>query len=146
MAASTRITAQNILFKIAGTEYACDANSVVLELGDAPGDVQTFCEVRTGGEWALTLSGITSGETTSLYQVLWTNFGSEAAFVIAPNGNAFPTTDEPWYQGTVVFNELPPLNLTSNEVVQFSVTLRVKNTGLNVASNLYYGVELVNVD
>ena len=146
MAASTRITAQNILFKIAGTDYACDANSVVLELGDAPGDVQTFCETRVGGEWALTLSGITSGETTSLYQVLWTNFGSEAAFIVAPNGNPFPTTDEPWYQGTVVFNQLPPLNLTSNEVVQFSVTLRVKNTGLNVASNLYYGVELVNVD
>jgi hypothetical protein len=146
MAASTRITAQNILFKIAGTDYACDANSVVLELGDAPGDVQTFCEVRVGGEWALTLSGITSGETTSLYQVLWTNFGSEAVFIIAPNGNAVPSTDEPHYTGTVVFNQLPPLNLTSNEVVQFSVTLRVKNTGLDVASNLYYGVELVNVD
>jgi len=146
MAASTRITAQNILFKIAGTDYACDANSVVLELGDAPGDVQTFCEVRVGGEWALTLSGITSGETTSLYQVLWTNFGSDAQFVIAPNGNSVPSTDEPHYTGTVVFNQLPPLNLTSNEVVQFSVTLRVKNTGLDVASNLYYGVELVNVD
>jgi hypothetical protein len=146
MAASTRITAQNILFKIAGTDYACDANSVVLELGDAPGDVQTFCETRVGGEWALTLSGITSGEDTSLYQVLWTNFGSDALFVIAPNGNASPSVDEPHYKGTVVFNQLPPLNLTSNEVVQFTVTLRVKNTGLNVASNLYYGVELVNVD
>lgn len=146
MAASTRITAQNILFKIAGTDYACDANSVVLELGDAPGDVQTFCEVRVGGEWALTLSGITSGEVGSLYQVLWTNFGSEAAFTIAPNGNSVPGTDTPHYQGLVVFNQLPPLNLTSNEVVQFSVTLRVKNSGLNVASNLYYGVSLVNVD
>ena len=146
MAASTRITAQNILFKIAGTDYACDANSVVLELGDAPGDVQTFCEVRVGGEWALTLSGITSGETTSLYQVLWTNFGSDATFIIAPNGNSVPSTDEPHYEGTVVFNQLPPLNLTSNEVVQFSVTLRVKNTGLDVASNLYYGVELINED
>jgi hypothetical protein len=143
MAASTRITAQNILFKIAGTDYACDANSVVLELGDAPGDVQTFCEVRTGGEWALTLAGITSGEASSLYQVLWTNFGSDAQFIIAPNGNATASADEPHYEGTVVFNQLPPLNLTSNEVVQFSVTLRVKNTGLDVASNLYYGVELV---
>jgi hypothetical protein len=143
MAASTRITAQNILFKIAGTDYACDANSVVLELGDAPGDVQTFCETRVGGEWALTLSGITSGEDTSLYQVLWTNFGSTATFIIAPNGNATPGADTPHYEGTVVFNQLPPLNLTSNEVVQFSVTLRVKNTGLDVTNNLYYGVELV---
>ena len=143
MAASTRITAQNILFKIAGTNYACDANSVVLELGDAPGDVQTFCEVRVGGEWALTLSGITSGDAGSLYQVLWTNFGSDATFLIAPNGNATATANEPHYEGNVVFNQLPPLNLTSNEVVQFSVTLRVKNTGLDVANDLYYGVEKV---
>jgi hypothetical protein len=146
MAASTRITAQNILFKIAGTDYACDANSVVLELGDAPGDVQTFCEVRPGGEWALTLSGITSGETTSLYQVLWTNFGSTATFVIAPNGNSVPSTDEPHYQGTVVFNQLPPLNLTSNEVTTFTITLRVQSTGLDVDNGLWYGVTKVNVD
>ena len=143
MAASTRIKAQNILFKIAGTDYACDANSVVLELGDAPGDVQTFCETRVGGEWALTLAGITSGDDDSLYQVLWTNFGSTATFIIAPNGNSTATADQPHYEGTVVFDQLPPLNLTSNEVVQFSVTLTVKNTGLNVASNLFYGVEKV---
>jgi hypothetical protein len=146
MAASTRIKAQNIIFKIADVNYACDANSVVLELGDAPGDVQTFCEVRVGGEWSLTLSGITSGEATSLYQVLWTNFGSHAEFIIAPNGNSVPSTDQPHYTGTVVFDQLPPLNLTSNEVVQFSVTLRVRNTGLDAASNLFYGVSLVNED
>lgn len=143
MAASTRIKAQNIKFKIAGTDYACDATSVVLELNDAPGDVQTFCETRVGGEWALTLDGITSGDSTSLYQVLWTNFGSTATFVIAPNGNATATTDEPHYEGTVVFDQLPPLNLTSNEVSTFSVTLEVKNTGLDPLSNLFYGVEKV---
>ena len=143
MAASTRIKAQNIKFKIAGTDYACDATSVVLELGDAPGDVQTFCETRVGGEWALTLDGITSGDSTSLYQILWTNFGSTATFVIAPNGNATATTDEPHYEGTVVFDQLPPSNLTSNEVSTFSVTLEVKNTGLDPLSNLFYGVEKV---
>ena len=143
MAASTRIKAQNIKFKIAGTDYACDATSVVLELGDAPGDVQTFCETRVGGEWALTLDGITSGDSTSLYQVLWANFGSTATFTIAPNGNATATTDEPHYEGTVVFDQLPPLNLTSNEVSTFSVPLEVKNTGLDPLSNLFYGVEKV---
>jgi hypothetical protein len=142
MAASTRIKAQNIIFKIASTDYACDANAVVLQLGDAPGDVQTFCEYRTGGEWSLQLDGITSGEDTSLYQVLWTNFGSKVAFTIAPNGNASPGADTPHYKGTVVFDQLPPLNLTSNEVVQFSVTLRVDNTVHNPASKIYYGVEI----
>lgn len=146
MAASTRIKAQNIKFKIAGTDYACDANSVVLELGDAPGDVQTFCEVRVGGEWTLTLAGITSGDDDSLYQILWENFGSTATFSIAPNGNTTPTTDQPHYEGTVVFDQLPPLNLTSNEVVQFEVTLTVKNTGLDTLTGLYYGVQKVIAD
>jgi hypothetical protein len=38
---------------------------------------------------------------------------------------------------------LPPLNLTSNEVSAFAVTLQVKNTGLDTANDLFYGVEKV---
>jgi hypothetical protein len=146
MAASTRIKAQNIIFKIGTVNYACDATSVMLELGDAPGDVQTFCEVRVGGEWALTLEGITSGDSDSLYQILWENFGSHAEFTIAPNGNSVPSADQPHYTGTVVFDQLPPLNLTSNEVVSFSVTLQVRNTGLDTANDLYYGVTKLIAD
>ena len=142
MAASTRIKAQNIHFKIGGTDYACDANMVDLSLGDAPGDVQTFCEVRPGGEWALQLDGITSGDDTSLYRLLWDNFGTDVAFSIQPNGNAVPTADAPHYEGVVVFNQLPPLALTSNETATFSVTLRVVNTPHNPASNQYYGVTI----
>lgn len=143
MAASTRIKAQNIIFTIGAVDYACDANMVDLSLGDAPGDVQLFCEVRVGGEWALQLDGITSGDATSLYRVLWDNFGTEVAFTIAPNGNASPSASEPHYEGVAVFNELPPLALTSNETAVFSVTLRVVNTPHNPASNQYFGVEIV---
>jgi hypothetical protein len=143
MAASTRIKAQNIVFKIDATDYACDANMIELSLGDAPGDVQTFCETRVGGEWALQLDGITSGEATSLYRVLWDNFGTEVAFVIAPNGNASPSADQPHYEGTAIFNELPPLSLNSNETALFSVTLEVKNTPHDPSSSQYYGVEIV---
>jgi len=142
MAASTRIKASNIVFKIGSTDYACDANMVELTLDDAPGDVQTFCETRVGGQWSLQLDGITSGEDTSLYQVLWANFGTEVAFTIAPNGNASPSADQPHYKGTVVFDQLPPLSLTSNEVAKFSVTLTVKNTPHTPASHIYYGVEI----
>jgi hypothetical protein len=48
----------------------------------------------------------------------------------------------PSYKGTIIVNELPPIELTANEEVNFSVTLRVKNTGLDVASKLYYGVTI----
>ena len=143
MAASTRIKAQNIKFLIGATEYACDATMVDLVLGDAPGDVQTFCEQRVGGEWTLTLEGITSGDATSLYRVLWANFGTTATFTIAPNGNATATASEPHYTGTVKFNEIPPLSLSSNDTATFSVTLEVANTPHDPATNVYYGVEIV---
>jgi hypothetical protein len=142
MAASTRIKASNIVFKIGTTDYACDANMVELTLDDAPGDVQTFCETRVGGQWTLHLEGITSGEDTSLYQVLWSNFGTEVAFTVAPNGNASPSADQPHYKGTVVFDQLPPLSLTSNEIAKFAVDLTVKNTPHTPASHIYYGVEI----
>lgn len=143
MAASQRIKAQNIIFKIGATDYACDSTMVELALQDAPGDVQTFCELRVGGEWTLTLEGLTSGDATSLYQVLWANFGTEVAFTIAPNGNATASANEPHYEGTAKFDQLPPLSLVSNEVSTFSVTLTVKNSEHDPANNVYYGVEIV---
>lgn len=143
MAASTRIKAQDIIFKIGSTEYACDATMVDLQLQDAPGDVQTFCEQRVGGEWQLTLEGIVSGDAASLYRVLWANFGTTATFTIAPNGNATATTSEPHYEGTVKFDQIPPLSLSSNNTSTFSVTLTVVNTPHDPENDVFYGVEVV---
>lgn len=145
MAASTRIVGQNIIFTLAngGTpaSFAPDINMFELTLGDAPGGVRTFAEVRPNAEWSLKLSGIVSGDATSLYRFLWEKFGTEVAFVCNPNGTT-EATDKPSYKGTVVINELPPLSITSGEDINFDVTLRVKNTGLDVASKLFYGVTI----
>jgi hypothetical protein len=140
---NTRIIAENIKFLIADVEYACAATMVELTLGDAPGDVQTFCEQRVGGEWALALEGVTSGDADSLYRVLWANFGSTATFVIAPNGNTAASTSEPHYSGVVKFNEIPPLSLNSNETSTFSVTLRVVTTPNDADADQYFGVSVV---
>jgi hypothetical protein len=142
MPASTRIKATNIKFLIGATEYACDATMVELTLDDAPGDVQTFCEVRAGGQWTLNLEGLTSGDAASLYRVLWTNYGTEVAFTVSPQGNAVGTASSPIYQGTVVFDQLPPLSLTSNEIVKFSVALTVKAAVHTPATTppVYYGL------
>lgn len=142
MATSTRIKATNIIFKINSTDYACDANMVQLSLGDMAGDLQTFCEVRPGGEWSLQVDGLASLDSASLYQLLWANFGTEVAFTIAPGGNATASSTQPHYTGTVIFDQLPDLALTSNEISKFSVTLKVKNTGHNPSGTpaVYYGV------
>jgi len=142
MAVSQRITAKNIVFKIGVTDYACDVNALSLTLNDAPADVMTFCEVRTGGIWNLQLDGIASGDAASLYQILWANFGTEVAFTIAPHGNATATASQPHYTGTAVFDQVPPLDLSSGEVVKFSVTLSVKNSTHSPSSTppVYYGV------
>jgi len=142
MPASTRIKATNIKFLIGTTEYSCDATMVELTLDDAPGDVQTFCEVRPGGEWKLNLEGLTSGDAASLYRVLWSNFGTEVAFTVAPQGNAVGTASSPIYTGTVVFDQLPPLSLTSNEIVKFTVNLTVKSAVHTPSTTppVYYGL------
>ena len=144
MPTSTRIKATNIAFKIGSTDYSCDANLVELTLNDAPGDVQTFCEVRHGGEWKLQLDGVTSGDAASLYRILWANFGTTVAFTIAPNGNASASTSQPHYTGSVVFDQLPPLSLNSGDVVKFSVTLTVLNSVHTPSTTppVYYGVTL----
>jgi hypothetical protein len=136
-----RVVARNITFKIGSTSYAPEVNLVSLTLGDAPGGIQTMTEVRVQGEWALQLDGYVSQEADSLYRLLWSSFGTELAFEINPGGGTIGA-DNPSYKGTIIVNELPPLELTANEEVSFSVTLRVKNTGLDVASNLFYGVTI----
>jgi len=90
----------------------------------------------------LTLEGITSGDSTSLYRVLWDNYGTEAAFTIAPYGNATPSATQPHYKGTVVFSELPPLALTAGEISSFTVALEVDNSTHTPASDIYWGVEV----
>lgn len=142
MAASTRIKATNIKFKIGTTDYACDADGVELTLGDAPGDVRTFCEVQTGQQWALKLTGIASGDTGSLYQLLFANYGTEVAFSVAPAGNTTATTTAPIYEGTVIFDQLPPLSMTAGEIMKFEVTLTVKNATHTPAATppIYFGL------
>lgn len=128
MAASTRIKATNIKFTILSTDYACDADSVELSLSDAPGGQQTFCEVQPLQEWKLKLTGIASGDSASLYQLLFANYGTEVAFKVAPNGNSTATSSAPIYEGTVIFDSLPPLSLASGDIMKFDVTLTVKNS------------------
>ncbi len=142
MAASTRISAKNIIFKIASTDYACDANLVELTISDAAGDVRTFCEVQAGQEWKLQLDGITSLDSASLYQLLWANYGTEVAFTVAPAGNATPSSTEPHYTGTVIFDQLPPLSLNAGDVSKFSVSLTVKNAVHTPAATppVYFGL------
>lgn len=125
---ATRIKASNIKFTIASTDYAVDADSIELSLSDAPGGQQTFTEVQPLQEWKLAISGIASGDSTSLYQLLFANYGTEVAFKVAPNGNSTATSSQPIYEGTVVFDTLPPLNMTSGEIMSFSVELTVKNS------------------
>lgn len=137
--ATPRITARNIVFKIGATSYTPELNGVELTLGDAPGAVQTFSEIRPSGEWALKLDGFVSVASASLYNYLWTNHGSEVAFEVIPGGGTVGANNPKW-SGTVLMNELPPMTLVSNEEVAFSITLRVKNTGLDVGANLFYGL------
>jgi hypothetical protein len=136
-----RIIARDITFKIGSTSYSPEVNAVELTLGDTPGGVMTFGSVRPDGEWSLKLDGYTAQASASLYQYLWANFSSEVAFEINPGGGT-AGAQNPKYSGTIIINELPPLSLMANEESAFSITLRVKNTGLDIGAKLYYGITI----
>jgi hypothetical protein len=144
MAASPRIKAQNIKFKIGGTDYACDADNIELTLSDAPGGSRTFCEVQALQEYKLSLTGIVSGDSDSLYRLLYDNYNTEVAFSLAPQGNTTATTSSPIYEGTVIFDQLPPLSATAGEVMSFTVELTVSNSVHNPAATppVYFGLTL----
>lgn len=127
MPASTRIKATNIKFTINATEYSCDADSIELSLTDAPGGTQTFCEVQPLQEWKIAINGIASGDSGSLYQLIFANYGTEVAFKVAPQGNSTATSSAPIWEGTVIFDQLPNIAMTSGEIMQFTSELTVKN-------------------
>lgn len=143
MAASTRLVARNIKFTVDGDEFACDANKITLTPEDAPGGVRTFCETNTEKQWKMAVDGIVSLASTSLYQTLFTLQGTQVDFVLAPAGNASPSTSQPHYTGSVIIDDLPPLDLTAGEGAVFSVTLTVDNSTHNPASGIWYGLEKV---
>lgn len=142
MATSSRLKAQNIIFKIDSTNYAPDCENIELTLEDGPGDIRTFDEVRVGGQWKLRLAGLYSQTSTSLYQLLFANFGTQVAFTLAPSGNATASTTQPHWTGTVIFDELPPISLTSGDVTKFDVTLSVDNSTHTPSATppIYYGL------
>jgi hypothetical protein len=125
MATSSRLKAQNIKFNISSTDYSPDCENIELNLEDMSGDIRTFDEVRTGGMWKLKLAGLYSQTSSSLYQLLFTNYGTQVAFVLAPSGNVVASSSQPHWTGTVIFDELPPISLQAGDVTKFEVTLSV---------------------
>jgi hypothetical protein len=142
MAVSSRLVARNIILKIDGVDYAFDSAKVSLTPEDAPGGMRTFNETNVYKEFKLAIEGIVSLDPASLYQILWANQGTQVDFSIAPGGNATATSTKPHYVGSVIIDDLPPLELTSGESANFSVTYTVDNSTHDPATGIYYGVEI----
>jgi len=140
MAASNRLIARNIKFQVDGDEFSCDANKITLTPEDAPGGVRTFCETNVEKEWKLAIEGIVSLDAASLYQTLFTLQGTQVDFVVAPAGNATASPTEPHYTGSLIIDDLPPLDLTAGENANFSITYTVDGGTHNPATGYWYGL------
>jgi hypothetical protein len=107
MTTSTRIKANALLLSIDGTDYWADFSSVMMQSEDAASDVTTFYDASLGGrrDFYFTVSGVQSTEAASFWRAMWTDAGTEVAFIYAPSGNATPSADLPHFTGTV---RLPP--------------------------------------
>lgn len=140
MAASTRLIARNIKFLVDGDEYACDATKITLTPEDAANGVRTFCETNVEKTWKLAVEGIVSLDAASLFQTLFTLQGSQVDFVVAPAGNATASSTQPHYTGSVIIDDLPPIDLTAGENANFSITYTVDNGTHDPATGYWYGL------
>lgn len=127
MATSTRIKGKSLVFEVDGTEYACDATSVVLANEEADDqDAVTFCDAATGAsvQWYLEVSAITSTDSGSFWSFLWDNAGeTDVSFVFAPHGNAVPTVTQPHFEGTVTLPSKPSIGGEANSTWTFDVRI-----------------------
>ncbi len=114
MAGSTRIkgNALYLNFGSPGTDYKCDATSVVLQSDDSNSGVTTFCDAANpeqGRQWSFAISAIQSTQKSSFWRYLWDNVGSEVAFTYAPHGNSTASQDKPHFIGTVKIPQRPQI-------------------------------------
>lgn len=143
MAASTRLVARNIKFQVDGDEFSCDATKISLTPEDAPGGVRTFCETNVEKQWKMVVDGIVSLASTSLYQTLFALQGTQVDFVLAPAGNATASSTQPHYTGSLIVDDVPPMELTAGEGAAFSITLTVDNATHDPATGYWYGLRKV---
>lgn len=103
MVTSTRIKANALLLSIDGTDYWADFSSVMMQSEDASSDVNTFYDASLGGrrDFYFTVSGVQSTASTSFWRAMWSDAGTEVAFIYAPHGNATASADQPHFTGTV---------------------------------------------
>lgn len=103
MVTSTRIKANALLMSIDAVDYWADFSSVVMQSEDASADVTTFYDASLGGrrDFYFTVSGVQSTEAASFWRAMWSDAGTEVAFIYAPHGNATASADKPHFTGNV---------------------------------------------
>lgn len=96
------IRGNNLKLTIGGTEFNANVTSCVLTNEEADTAGITFYEASVGTtrKFSLNITALQSTDALSLWRYVWENSGSDAAFVLAPHGNAVPTADEPHFTGT----------------------------------------------
>lgn len=114
MAGSTRIKGRQLTLTLGSPakDYMCDTTSVILDNEEADEGVTTFCDAAEAGgarQEFLTVAGIQSTDTDSLWSYLWDHAGDEVPFVYAPWGNATPSVAQPHYTGVCILGPRPTL-------------------------------------
>ena len=141
MAAPTRIKGKLLILKVDGTDYVCDATSVLLSHEDVRStgggaDVTTFCDATVSATgsvqaWYIDVTALASTDPISLWRYLWDAYGppvgtvTGVAFVFAPHGNTLATDDQPHFTGTCDLTGQPGIGGAANETWTFEYTFNV---------------------
>lgn len=118
---------KSLSLTIGTTEFNDNVTSVTLTNEAADDDVTTFADLAAGGsvEWSINIEAVSDYSGTSLWGYLWSNAGTDKAFVLKPYGNAVATATQPHFSGTISLGSKPAIGGTANETFTFEYTAKL---------------------
>lgn len=108
---STRLTGAKLSIKIGETEYKSDVTSYRIQNAERDSDVVTFEDAENGDlrDYTLVAGLVQSTDPESLHMHVWDHEGETFTYVLAPHGNAAPSTTEPHFTGSGTMPAPPEL-------------------------------------
>lgn len=103
----TAIGTRLLTLEIDGDEVTAQVSKSVITSGKADSDFLTFADAAAGGarQYALNIVAAQDVATDTVWDKVWSAAGTTVTCIVAPYGNATPSTTQPHYSCEAVISE-----------------------------------------
>jgi hypothetical protein len=98
---------RSLTVSIGGTDYTASVATCEILSGETESDFVSFADAAAGGgrTYKLHIVAVQDLTTTSFWNNVWANAGTDVAYLIKPYGNSTATASQPHYSGNATITE-----------------------------------------